>query len=106
MIYQIRSDQISRSVVSDSLRPHESQHAKASLSITNSQSSLRLMMDVEGIWSGLSVQKPGDQMLEGQARGRHSAQGGKRIQRKSVPYRVYMPIYQIAVAEHFNIVLR
>ena len=37
---QIRSDQISRSVVSDSLRPHESQHA--SLSITNSQSSLRL----------------------------------------------------------------
>ena len=25
--YQIRSDQISRSVVSDSLRPHESQHA-------------------------------------------------------------------------------
>ena len=29
--------------MSDSLRPHESQHAKASLSITNSQSSLRLM---------------------------------------------------------------
>ena len=27
-IYQIRSDQISRSVVSDSLRPHESQHAR------------------------------------------------------------------------------
>ena len=26
--YQIRSDQISRSVVSDSLRPHESQHAR------------------------------------------------------------------------------
>ena len=36
-----------------------------------------LLMDVEGIWSGLSVQKPGDQMLEGQARGRHSALGGK-----------------------------
>ena len=27
-MYQIRSDQISRSVVSDSLRPHESQHAR------------------------------------------------------------------------------
>ena len=26
--YQIRSDQISCSVVSDSLRPHESQHAR------------------------------------------------------------------------------
>ena len=40
--YAIRSDQISRSVVSDSSRPHESQHAsQASLSITNSRSSLR-----------------------------------------------------------------
>ena len=39
---QIRSDQISRSVVSDSLRPHESQQRQTSLSITNSQSSLRL----------------------------------------------------------------
>ena len=27
-IFQIRSDQISHSVVSDSLRPHESQHAR------------------------------------------------------------------------------
>ena len=27
-VYQISSDQISRSVVSDSLRPHESQHAR------------------------------------------------------------------------------
>ena len=36
----IRWDQISRSVVSDSLRPHECQ---ASLSITNSRSSLTLM---------------------------------------------------------------
>ena len=27
-VHQIRSDQISRSVVSDSLRPHESQHAR------------------------------------------------------------------------------
>ena len=37
---RISWDQISHSVVSDSLPPHESQHA--SLSITNSQSSLRL----------------------------------------------------------------
>ena len=41
-INQIRSDQISHSVVSDSLRPHELQH-QASLSIINSRSSLRLM---------------------------------------------------------------
>ena len=34
--------QFSRSVVSDSLRPHESQHDQASLSITNSWSLLRL----------------------------------------------------------------
>ena len=27
-VYQIRADQISRSVVSDSLQPHESQHAR------------------------------------------------------------------------------
>ena len=39
----IRSDQISRSVVSDSSRPYESQHARPpSMSITNSQSSPRL----------------------------------------------------------------
>ena len=38
----IRSDQISRSVVSNSLRPHESQHARPPF-ITNSRSSLRLM---------------------------------------------------------------
>ena len=36
------SVQISHSVMSDPLRPHESQQAKASLSITNSWSSLRL----------------------------------------------------------------
>ena len=36
------SVQVSRSVVSDSLRPHESQHAQTSLSITNSWSSPRL----------------------------------------------------------------
>ena len=43
---QIRSDQISRSVMSNSLRPHESgileAARQASLSITNSRSSLRL----------------------------------------------------------------
>ena len=38
---QIRSDQISRSVVSDSLRLHESQHARPPCP-SNSQSSLRL----------------------------------------------------------------
>ena len=38
---KLSSVQFSRSVVSDSLRPHESQH-QASLSITNSWSSLRL----------------------------------------------------------------
>ena len=37
------SVQFSHSVVSNSLRPHESQHAKLPLSITNSQSSPRLM---------------------------------------------------------------
>ena len=37
------SVQFSRSVVSDSLRSHEPQHTRPSLSITNSQSSLKLM---------------------------------------------------------------
>ena len=41
-VAQIRSNQISHSVVSDSLWPHESQHCQASMSITNSWSSLRL----------------------------------------------------------------
>ena len=36
------SVQFNHSVMSDSLRPHESQHARPPLSITNSQSSLRL----------------------------------------------------------------
>ena len=36
------SVQFSRSVMSDSFRHHESQHAQACLSITNSRSSLRL----------------------------------------------------------------
>ena len=39
---QFSSVQFSHSVVSDSLQPHESQHAMASLSLTNSRSSLRL----------------------------------------------------------------
>jgi len=39
---QIRSDQISLSVMSDSLWPHESQHARPPCPSTNSQSSLRL----------------------------------------------------------------
>ena len=40
--FHIRSDQISCSVVSDSLRPHESQHARPPCPSPNSQSSLRL----------------------------------------------------------------
>ena len=39
---QFSSVQFSRSVVSDSLRPHELQYCQATLSITNSQSSLKL----------------------------------------------------------------
>ena len=39
----LSSVQFSHSVVSDSLRPHEPQHAKASLSITNSRSSPKLI---------------------------------------------------------------
>ena len=66
---------------------------------------LILLRDVEGIWSGLSLQKLGDQLLEGQAYGSHSALDGKQIQRKSVPSRVYMPMYHILSADHFNGVL-
>ena len=40
--FAFRSDQISHSVVSDSFRPHEIAACQASLSITNSWSSLRL----------------------------------------------------------------
>jgi len=39
----LHSVQITHSVMSDSLRPHGLQHVQASLSITNSQSLLRLM---------------------------------------------------------------
>ena len=43
-LYRVLSSvQFSHSVVSDSLRPHGLQHTKASLSITNSQSLLKLM---------------------------------------------------------------
>ena len=55
---------------------------------------------MEGIWSGLCLQKLGDQLLEGQAYGRNSASGGKQIQRKSVPSGVYMPMYPIVSADH------
>ena len=41
-----------------------------------------LLRDVEGIWSGLSLQKPGDRLLEGEACGKHLALGAKRIQKK------------------------
>ena len=60
---------------------------------------------MEGIWSGLSLQKLGDQLLEGQAYGRHSALGGELIQTKCVPSGMYMPIYHIVSVEQFNGVL-
>ena len=40
-VIQFSSVQFTRSVVSNSLQPYESQHGQASLSITNSRSSLR-----------------------------------------------------------------
>ena len=40
--FDLLSDQISHSVVSDSLRPHESQHARPPCPTLNSRSSLRL----------------------------------------------------------------
>ena len=43
IISSVSSDQFSRSVVSDSLRPHGRQHARPSPSITSSQSLLKLM---------------------------------------------------------------
>ena len=49
--------------------------------------------------------KLGDHLLEGQAYGRHSALGGKQIQRKRVPSGVYMPMYYIVSSVHFNGVL-
>ena len=55
---------------------------------------------MEGIWSGLSLQKLADQLLEAQAYGRYSALDGKQIQRKSVPSGVYMPMYPIVSADH------
>ena len=44
----ISSVQFSRSVMSDSLRPHESQHHQASLSITNYRS-LPKLMSIESV---------------------------------------------------------
>ena len=44
-----------------------------------------LLKDVKGFWSGLNLQKPGEQLLEGKACGRHSSLGGKRIQ-KNCPF--------------------
>ena len=64
-----------------------------------------LLRDVEGIWSGLSLQNLGDHLLEGQAYGRHSALGGKQIQRKNVSSGVYMPMYHIVSVDQFNGVL-
>ena len=64
-----------------------------------------LLRDEEGFWSGLSLQKLGDHLLEGQAYGRHSALSGKQIQRKSVSSGVYMPMYHIVSVDQFNGVL-
>ena len=60
---------------------------------------------MEGIWSRLSLQKLGDQLLEGQAYCRHSALDGRKIQGKSVPSGVYMPMYHIVSVDQFNGVL-
>ena len=50
---------------------------------------------MEGIWSGLSLQKLSDQLLDGQDYGRHSILDGKQIQRKSVLSGVYISMYHI-----------
>ena len=41
-----------------------------------------LLRDVKGIWSGLSLQKPGYRLLEGKACGRHLTLDAKQIQKK------------------------
>ena len=61
---------------------------------------------MEETWSGLSLQKPGDQLLDDQAHGRYSALGGKQIQRKSLPSEMYMPMYEVVAADHLNGILR
>ena len=53
-----------------------------------------LLRDVEGRWSGLSLQKPGDQLLQGEACGRHSALGGKWIQKKCPFWKQYITLFQ------------
>ena len=53
---EFSSVQFSHSVVSNSLRPHESQHARASLSITNSWSSLRLT-SIEPVMPQIRISK-------------------------------------------------
>ena len=65
-----------------------------------------LFRDVGETWGGLNLQKPGDQLLDGQAHGRHSALGGKGVQRKSLPSGVYLLMYEVVAADHFNGVLR
>ena len=48
-----------------------------------------LLRDVEGIWSGINLKKPGDQLLKDEACGRHSALDGKLIQKKCPFWRVH-----------------
>ena len=64
-----------------------------------------LLRDLKRIGVWLRLQRAGDQVLEGQDYGRHSSLDGKQIQRKSVPSAVYMPMYHIVSADHFNSVL-
>ena len=50
MEIQIRSDQISRSVVSDSFRPHESQHARPPCPLEeNKYNKSRTLQEIGGI---------------------------------------------------------
>ena len=48
-----------------------------------------LLRDVEGNWSGLSLQKAGDQLLEGKECGKHSSLGGKQIQKMCLFWSVH-----------------
>ena len=50
----------------------------------------------------MSLQKLSDQLLKGQADGRHSALDGKHSTEKHVPSRVYMSMCYIVSADHFN----
>ena len=48
-----------------------------------------ILRDVERNWSGLSLQKAGDQLLEDKECGKHSALGGKQIQKMCLFWSVH-----------------